>query len=61
MEKSVHAIIVDYLKCHSVIEAVTAILRQDYDQSRVQVTVIDNSCSDENFGVLKKAYQQNVT
>lgn len=52
--KSIHVIIVDYLKCDAAIQATNAVLQQNYDQEHIQITVIDNSCSSTNFEALKK-------
>jgi GT2 family glycosyltransferase len=54
MNAVMHVVLVDYFKASRVVEAIKVLREQLYDQSKVFITVIDNSCSAENFEVLKK-------
>ncbi|WP_236173127.1 glycosyltransferase family 2 protein [Pseudomonas pseudonitroreducens] len=54
MKKIIHVVIIDYFKADQVKEAIDSIRKQSYDQSLIDITVIDNSCNLKNFTKLSE-------
>lgn len=50
--KIIHVVLVDYFKAHRVVDSIKSLLSQSHPQSCIYVTIIDNSCSNDNFETL---------
>ena len=50
--KTIHVVLIDYFKAYRVVDSIKSLRDQSYSQADIYITVIDNSCSDENFEIL---------
>ncbi|PHR11332.1 MAG: glycosyl transferase family 2 [Sphingopyxis sp.] len=54
MSKKIHFVIIDFFKAERVIDVVKSINNQNYDNHKIFISVIDNSCSEGNYRTLEK-------
>lgn len=59
-QKTIHVVLIDYFKAYRVVDSIKSLRDQSHPQTNIYITVIDNSCSEENFKTLQNLSNHQV-